>query len=294
MNKEDISQVVKQNLAQGRIGESLKVLNKYVKGNDRYLENDILLQSAAYNRNKNDYHHSRLTAEQNKISIAKISDAILYILEKLPDQGNNVLVADASTKESAGIAGKTKILFLSANPKNTGILRVDEEYRKVKGQLSAAKFRDRYDLFIETAVKISTITGSMQRVKPSIVHLSGHGSGLKGIAVEDDFGNAVLFPTSGINRLFKMYKDEVSCVLLNACYSKAQALEISKHGIHVVGMNNAISDQAAIEFSSGFYQSIGEGNDYDFAYEMAMVNCSPFLNDANIPELWYNGEIINS
>ncbi|MBK8567358.1 MAG: hypothetical protein IPN76_29575 [Saprospiraceae bacterium] len=79
---------------------------------------------------------------------------------------------------------------------------------------------------------------------------------------------------------------------MNACYSRIQAQEISAHGIYVIGMNKAIGDKAAIDFAVGFYQSLGEGNTFEFAYEIAMVNISPNLTDANTPEIWFNGNKI--
>ena len=130
----------------------------------------------------------------------------------------------------------------------------------------------------------------MQIHKPEIVHFSGHGTGINGIVVEDESGKSILFPNDGLERLFRLFKDNVKCVLLNACYSNEQASIISNYGIYVIGMNTAIGDNAAIDFAVGFYQSVGEGNNYNFAYEIAMVNISHNLHDSNTPELWFNDE----
>ena len=55
-------------------------------------------------------------------------------------------------------------------------------------------------------------------------------------------------------------------------------------------MNKARGDKAAIDFAVGFYQSLGEGEDYEFAFDMAMVNNSVNLDDASTPEIWKNGK----
>ena len=58
----------------------------------------------------------------------------------------------------------------------------------------------------------------------------------------------------------------------NACYSEEQAEAFSTHVPYVVGMNRAIKDQAAIDFSSGFYLSLareeGDGLDLEFAFNI--------------------------
>ena len=190
-----------------------------------------------------------------------------------------------------------KILFLTANPQGSPALRLENELRRVKDGLASSTNRDRFSLESEPAVQISTITKAMQRIKPNIIHFSGHGAGEDGLVVEDIEGNIKILPTDGIHRLFKLFKEQiqcVECVVLNACYSKEQASLISKHEIFVVGMNSGIRDKAAIDFSVGFYESLGEGNNYEFAFEIAMVNLSPNLHDAETPELWYNGEIIKN
>jgi hypothetical protein len=60
----------------------------------------------------------------------------------------------------------------------------------------------------------------------------------------------------------------LECVFLNACYSDVQAKAIVQHIPYVIGMNHAISDIAAIEFSIGFYDALGAGWSYEEAFEM--------------------------
>jgi len=55
-------------------------------------------------------------------------------------------------------------------------------------------------------------------------------------------------------------------VVLNACYSQSQANAINKHIPYVIGMNESIKDQVAIEFAIGFYDAIGAGKSITDAY----------------------------
>lgn len=185
-------------------------------------------------------------------------------------------------------AAKTRILFLAASPSNEAQLRVTAESRKIEESLQASSFRDFFELRTKHAATLSTLTQAMLDIKPDIVHFSGHGSE-DGIVLEDEQGQSVLFPANGLKRLFSLFKADVKCVLLNACYSEAQAKAISTDGIHVVGMNDSIADDAATSFAVGFYQALGAGRPVDFAFEMGMVQIAPFTENADTPTLWKDG-----
>ncbi|MGL5793589.1 MAG: ATP-binding protein, partial [Waterburya sp.] len=59
----------------------------------------------------------------------------------------------------------------------------------------------------------------------------------------------------------------VECVVLNACYSQVQAIEINQHINYVIGTKKDIRDDAALAFSIGFYEALGDGESIERAYE---------------------------
>ncbi len=185
---------------------------------------------------------------------------------------------------------RKKILFLGANPIETSKIRIDEELRKIDEGLQSSKFRNNFELVSKWAVKMETLAKAMLDNEPQIVHFAGHGK-KNGIAVEQDDGTIHIIPLEALKRLFGLFKDKVECVVLSACFSEAQAKVISEHSIYVVGMNDAIGDKAAIDFSVGFYQSVGAGRDYEFAYQMGItLLMSKNTSQANIPVIWKDGE----
>lgn len=299
MTKQQIVPIVNQFISDNKYQEAFDVLATYLKDQDRYLENDLLMQRASYNRNYRDLQTNLLTQQEFDGSLARLIRAIQYILDRLPNTGNPVeqqmLNPSATPQEDPKVNKVKKILFLTANPKNPDgpALRTESEMQAVKSELRMASGRDLFDIEFEPAVKIPDITRSMIQHKPEIIHFSGHGH-TTGIIVEGVKGEIILFPTEGLNRLFKLTKGHVKCVVLNACYSKAQAKVISEHNIHVIGMSDEIGDETAREFAVGFYQSLGNGDTVDFAYEIAMINISHKTQFANLPELWFNGEKISS
>jgi tetratricopeptide (TPR) repeat protein len=179
-----------------------------------------------------------------------------------------------------------KILFLAANPKDTGQLRLDEEIRGIKQALRQAEFRDKFDIEQEWAVRVTELQGHLLNHKPDIVHFSGHGSKASEIILEDHDGFSQTVPARALSQLFKLLKDNIRCVVLNACYSKNQAEAIAKHIGCVVGMSKAIGDEAAINFAIAFYQALGYGKDVKTAFELGRVQIDlKRINEKDTPKL---------
>lgn len=174
----------------------------------------------------------------------------------------------------------TKILLMSANPLGTSRLRLDEEMREIKEGLKRSKQRDRYLINTAQAVKYRDIHRAILDYEPQIIHFSGHGAGEEGLIFESETGQARLIDAAALAQLFQLFSEQVECVVLNACYSEYQAKEIAQHINYVVGMSNTIQDRAALEFAVGFYDALGAGRGYKFAYDLG---CS-LIKIAGIPQ----------
>ncbi|HEX8201679.1 MAG TPA: hypothetical protein VF590_14445, partial [Isosphaeraceae bacterium] len=82
--------------------------------------------------------------------------------------------------------------------------------------------------------------------------------------------------------LFRLFDPDVRCVVLNSCYSATQAAEIVRHIDYVVGMKQAIGDEAAIEFSRGFYDALVAGESYEraFAFGCSAIQLESLAGEA--------------
>jgi hypothetical protein len=161
-----------------------------------------------------------------------------------------------------------KILILTANPKDTTRLRLDEEVREINNGLQRSRYRDVYMLEAVWAARPSDVRRAMLDHKPNIVHFCGHGSGQEGIVFEDNTGNATAVDADTLAGFFKLFADQVECVFLNACYSEVQAEAIAQNVRFVIGMRRGIDDRAAIEFAVAFYDALGSGGTIEFAYQL--------------------------
>ncbi len=188
---------------------------------------------------------------------------------------------------------KQKILFMSAGPSDQDRLNLDRELRKIEETIESAKHRERFDMKVKVALTFPALTKVMAEEAPNIIHFSGHGDH-GGLALENEQGGTEFMDKAVIDRLFSLFKGDIECILLNACYSKEQAHVISKNGTYVIGMNDSIGDEAAITFSSGFYQGLGANRSIQESFELAKIHLlQNNTNESETPELWFKGEIIS-
>lgn len=166
-----------------------------------------------------------------------------------------------------------KILILAANPNDTTRLRIGEEVRDINDGLERASRRDEFEIAQRWAVRPRDLQRAMLDERPQIVHFSGHGAGAAGLYFEDVSGNAQLVTGAALAGLFRLIgqKSPIDCVMLNGCYSQAQAETLVEHVPYVIGMSDSMADRAAIEFAVGFYDALGAGESVEFAFESGKV-----------------------
>jgi len=216
--------------------------------------------------------------EQYLEKIDQIKKTFVTPVPRLPQS-----VVDTDTTRGGD---QVKVLFLAANPKDSSPLRLDEEIRSIDQALRQAEFRDNFDIRQHWAVRVADIQGYLLRHQPDIVHFSGHGSTSSEIILEDNYGNSQAVSPRALSRLFSVLKDNIRCVVLNACYSEQQAQAIAKHIDCVVGMSNAIGDQAAINFASAFYQALGYGRNVKTAFDLGCLQIDlEGLDEQDTPKL---------
>jgi hypothetical protein len=167
------------------------------------------------------------------------------------------------------VPGKIHILFLAANSVDRP-LEIDWEIKRIQDDLRASKERDRLEFKLVVAATIDSMMQAMLDDSPTIVHFSGHGL-TEGIVLRNEAGTSQLVSGKALASLFKLFRETVHCVVLNACWSEPQARAIKEHIPHVIGTRSEIPDDTAVAFSTGFYKAIGAGRDVPFAYQMGLA-----------------------
>lgn len=161
------------------------------------------------------------------------------------------------------------ILVLAANPRDTEPLCLAEEVEEIAKGLRRARKHDEFVLHRKLAARQEDVRRAMLDYHPNIVHFCGHGAGAAGILFEDETGQTQLVDADALSRFFRLFSSNLECVVLNACLSVAQAKAIARHVPCVIGMKGTVGDRAAIAFAIAFYDAIGAGESFEFAYQLA-------------------------
>ena len=204
-------------------------------------------------------------------------------------------------------AKKHVILFLAANPRDTGRLALDEEARDIHVELKRTGYRDRFDFVTRWAAKPLDLLRELRELKPTIVHFSGHGarpagtpdraqgrdvvaalSGNEpgGVMFDGAEGRGNVVTPEAFVQTFASAGPQVRLVVLNACFTEPMAQSLLAHVDCVVGMSGAIHDDAARNFAIGFYGGLGERESIAaaFAQGTTAINLNG-LPDADQPQL---------
>lgn len=163
---------------------------------------------------------------------------------------------------------KIKVLLLAANPTNTSTLRLGEETREIVAKIEDGSHREAFEVIQQFALRPQDLQPVLLKHKPHIVHFSGHGSLAEEIVLESDTGQSHQVNKEAVANLFRLLKDNVRLVVLNACLTKAQAVAISQSIDFTVGTNDTVGDRASIAFASAFYGALAFGRSVREAFEL--------------------------
>jgi hypothetical protein len=312
-------------VANAKLDKALEAFDNWAKGHgDDATKNAVLLKKGDYKALTRDENMGLTSSSDARMQRARLANAILSMIEDAED----VAGVPTQTQPSAPVEVSTEynktpitssyspknrdngiVLFLAANPTDTAKLQLDKEFYQVFKSLEDRRIT--YTLKSEFAVTPSLLQTALLKYRPRIVHFSGHGDGgdgtvpngdtraigrmpqnRSGIVLQTSDGRTQLVSGVALANLFKVclriFKLEV--VLLNACSSEEQASAIFNAGVpFVIGMNAAVRDAAAIQFSAKFYEGLASEGDVEIAFELAKAGVmmeNGFANDADIPILY--------
>jgi diguanylate cyclase (GGDEF)-like protein len=181
---------------------------------------------------------------------------------------------------------EVKILFLAANPSNSDRLSLDEEAREITNKIRSSDYHKSLVFKARWAVRPDDLLQALNEERPQIVHFSGHGGGEVGLVFHNDNEKPTLISASALKLLFQTLKDNISVVLLNACYSQEQAQKVVEIIDCVIGMRSSVLDETSIKFAASFYRALGFGRSVKNAFEQGLVAIAlANLDEEEIPVL---------
>ena len=272
---------IKAQISRGNLSKALEQLETLAKDRDGDFQNTLILLKSRFLRLQSDERIGILTFDNAAQTRNRITHALLSLIDEIEDAP----VAVDNVANDGGANDKS-ILFVAANPKDSEPLRIGEEFAKIKKSLDWSENGKQFTVEQEWASGVKDLRRALLKIKPNIVHFSGHGSPEGGILLEDDGGYGSSINIEGLGNLFALFKDSIQCVLLNSCYSEPQAMEISKHIPIVIGTKENIPDDTSIAFSEAFYEALGSSRSIEDSFQFACNNIQlNNLTDEDIPVL---------
>jgi serine/threonine protein kinase len=166
---------------------------------------------------------------------------------------------------------KVKVLFLAANPADTQPLHLDEEIRQITAKVRSSEHRESLELVSRWAVRPDDLMQALLEEMPQVVHFSGHGSPAQELLLLDDRGNPRPVSQDALVNLFRILRDNVRVIVLNAYGSRPQAEALADIIGCTIGMNRPIGDAAATVFAASFYRTLGFGRSVQLAFDLGKV-----------------------
>ena len=163
------------------------------------------------------------------------------------------------------------VLFLAANPARMQPLQLGEECRAIEERIRKAKFGAQIRFRSRWAARPNDLLRALTEDTPAVLHFSGHGSADEGLYFQSDNGNELAVTMDVISQVMRVAGASVTIVVLNACYSEKQAQALATHVPCVIGMSNAIGDEAAIAYAEAFYGALASGKSVADAHEFGLA-----------------------
>lgn len=167
---------------------------------------------------------------------------------------------------------KPTILFLASSPDDQAPIRLDEEMRAIEQKINGSEHRNAFELESKCATRPDDLIQHLNAYRPTVVHFSGHGGEAGELVLMDEARRSKPVAPSALKALFSTLKGNIRLVVLNACYSKTQAVAIADVIDCVIGMNDEIGDTAAIKFAASFYRAVCFGCSVREAFEQGRVS----------------------
>jgi hypothetical protein len=193
---------------------------------------------------------------------------------------------------------KHTILFLAANPLGTDRLAASREAQALQEALQRSSQGHKFEFVTWWAVQPKDLLSELRRLKPTLVHFSGHGGRHKlatassarrdvvtelgaadgsvaggeyvhGLFFEEPDGRPQFVSATALREMFGAAGASVRLVMLNAGYSEVQAEALLVHVDCAVGFRGPSRHDAARCFMIGFYGALAEGRSIADSYRQS-------------------------
>ncbi len=294
-------------ISNAKLEQAIDKFQAWAAPNDAELSNQLILLKGRLNSLKRSENLGLLSFSDANRERNILTNSVLSLLEDI-DKSNSPAAATPSAVPQQALSGslvtnRKTILFLASNPTDTGKLQLEKELVNITTSLQEKQLS--FTVYQKWATKANEVQLEIVKRKPAILHFSGHGLGESyqgsraigrpsqiesGLIFQDASGNTKVMETKDLKRMFEIFAKnnmKIGTVVLNACYSAEQAKAIMPFVDYVVGMTTAVGDEAAIVFAKEFYAILGETDNVEMAFDLAVNAISiENLKEEDTPKLF--------
>jgi len=163
---------------------------------------------------------------------------------------------------------RVKILFFAANIPSGDRLALDREFRAIEQSIHAARHRDIFQLIPKFAAQVGDLQQALLEHRPDVVHFACHGSAQAELFLLTEAAEAAPVPADALVSMFRVLRDNLALVVLNACFASEQASAIRQSVGLSIGMSQRVEDRVAITFASALYGALAYGRSVREAFEL--------------------------
>ena len=167
------------------------------------------------------------------------------------------------------------------------------EENAIRDVLASSDDKTKFEFESRGAVTKDLLIDHLLKIKPNILHISGHGNTDEQLLLEDIEGYKEEVSIQRLSDVLSGFTNHINCVFLNTCHSLAGINDFNKNIAYIIGMKNEIPDDVAISFSRNFYNALFNGRTIKDAFKIALSRIAMTdQGDENIPKLIVNKEAL--
>lgn len=167
------------------------------------------------------------------------------------------------------------LLIVTAEPRDRPSVRTAAELGTIQRSLGA------WSTVVLHNARFEELVDALREHRPRVLHFTGHGDEQsKDLLLVDKAGDAQPIAKRAVADALARAPG-VELVVLNACFSHEQAVELRRCVRCAIGMKRRVSNDAAIAFSERFYELVARGDLIKGAFEEAVERVGAAADQQN-------------
>jgi hypothetical protein len=194
-----------------------------------------------------------------------VSNGVLAVVDDLPARRERI----RKNNERPDDATKVQMLFLAANPSDTGRLQLSHEFMKVRGRLESLGLLSRFEIHDKWNVDLGDLAAALLRHRPQVLHISAHSQPNGSLLMQGLQTEPAPLTGQGLCQLLSSLPQRPKLLVLNSCFAGCEAATLVEAVDTVIGFLDPVTDKDAIAFADILYMNLAQQRSVQQAFDQA-------------------------